>query len=456
VLSPCRLKGVSEEVQCGTLTVFEDRLAQRGPKIRLNVAVVPALTASPEVDPLFILAGGPGQAATEHVRDLLPVFERLHRSREIVFVDQRGTGKSGPLECEEAEDAGISEQFNEDADTASFAHCLARLTDGGARPPLYTTPLAMDDLDDVRAALGYERINLWGASYGTRAALVYLRQHPERVRSAVLDGVFPTTMSLPGSAAEDGQRAFDLIFQSCAGDPACNRAFPHLEARFQQLLTRLDQGPVRAHVTHPLTGRPVELALTRRGFLMNLHGILYLPELASLLPLIIDRASEGDFQPYVAQALGAVGGMMGGISQGLFFSVICSEDMAAAGKGQRTPDYFGDALEHNVEQICSFWPKGELPAGYHSTVQSTAPVLLLSGELDPVTPPRHAEEAKAGLTRATHLVVPGVGHGVTPQGCVPKLIAQFIDSQGQQPLATECLKSLKRPPFFVDFSGPTP
>ncbi len=457
-LSPCLLDGVSEEVRCGTLEVFEDRAAKAGRKISLRVAVIPALAQSPEPDPVFVLAGGPGQAASEVAKVVLPMLERLHRRRDLVFVDQRGTGGSAPLACEEpTPEQTLSSQLSEGLDVDLFKRCLGRYA---ADVRHYTTPVAMDDLDDVRAALGYAQVNLWGASYGTRAGLVYLRQHPDRVRTAVLDGVYPVDMKLPLTFAKDAQRALDLLFAHCEQEEACRQTFPALEDRFEALRRQIEKAPPQFHVAHPVTGADEEIILSSAGFAATLRGLLYLPETASLMPLTLDRASRGDFAPFVAQAQRLSSGFSKGLSLGMFFSVICSEDAPVIDESeigaQTQGTFLGDTLTRELLKVCAIWPRGQLPDGYRAPVRSQAPTLLLSGELDPVTPPAHAEAAKATLPNSLHVVVPGVGHGASGQGCVPRLIAQLVETGTVANLDVECTRKLGRPPFFVTFAGPRP
>ena len=187
----------------------------------------------------------------------------------------------------------------------------------------------MDDLDDVRAALGYPSIDLWGGSYGTRAALTYLRQHPDHTRAVVIDGVDPPSMSLIVASAENAERAFEKVFAACAADPACARTFPDLRAKLTALLASLAAHPVTATLPDPTTGAPTEVTITRTSFLLDLHGLLYQPEIAALLPLVIDSASHGDFAPFAAQAVSssAIGDQ---ISAGMYFSVVCAEDAPLA------------------------------------------------------------------------------------------------------------------------------
>ncbi len=455
-LTPCRPRGVSEEMRCGTLQAPEDRATGKGRTLSLNIQVMPALAPSPAPDPVFFLAGGPGQAATDP--NGFPLVKKLHRTRDIVFVDQRGTGKSSPLACSESKDAGFEERFGP-PDVSLFRRCLADYRDAGMDPSRFTTSNAMDDLDDVRAALGYDRINLFGVSYGTRAALVYLRRHPERVRTLVLDGVNPPSVSLVLSPPQDVQRAFGLVFAACAQDPACAKAYPALEERFGALLERLEKEPLKASVAHPVTGALMHFTVTRTAFISNLYVILYSPEVSALLPLIIDRATRGDLSPFVAQAQ-LLDGVGEGVSRGMFFSVVCAEDAPVATPARLAEStkgtYFQEDHARPMLDVCAFWPRGEVPEGFHQPVASATPVLLLSGELDPVTPPARAEEARVQLSRSVAVVVPGTGHNTSLSGCVPRLITQFVDQGNGDGLPVDCVKGLSRPPFFVTFAGPSP
>lgn len=458
-LSACRLKGSGYPAQCGTLRVPEDRARPTGRQIDLRIALVPALARTPDPDPLFLLAGGPGQGATEAFGPLLGAFERLHRSRDLVMVDQRGTGSSHALRCDLNDpSAPLAERLKTDAlSEQTFRKCLAAYD---ADPRFYTTSIAMQDLDEVRKALGYDQIDLWGGSYGTRAALIYLREHGDRVRAAVLDGVAPGALKLPVTFAQDAQRSMDLLFQHCAAEKSCSAAFPNLQNDFTNLLAELSKHPARAHVQDPLTGAPADVSITRDAFAAGLRGILYQQDFASLAPLIVAHAGQGDFAPFIAATAGLDQGFAHTMSFGMMFSVICSEDLPGttpeeieqASKGT----FLGPRLALDFLRICSFWPRGAVPENFRAPVQSQKPVLLLSGELDPATPPRWAEIARETLPNSLHLVVPGVGHGATAEGCVPQLIEKFIKNASVQGIDASCLQPLRRPPFFISFAGPPP
>lgn len=456
-LEPCRVPGIPWPAKCGTYEVFENREAKAGRKVPLRVVVVPALAPHPEPDPLVLLAGGPGQAASE--TRVLQAVERIHRNRDILLVDQRGTGASNPLDCEpRPPDAPLARMFDDTYREDEVRKCLAAQGETDVRQ--YTTPIAMDDLDEVRAALGYEKLNLWGISYGTRAALVYMRQHPERVRTATLDGVAPLSLYLPLYVPRDGQRALELAFRHCETDAACGEAYPELRERVEALVARLREAPARVRVAHPLTGVPEDLTLSASAFMSALQGQLYMPELAALLPLVLERATRDDWGPFVALSYTLGSGMESSISQGMFFSVTCTEDApfiteeAAARVAEGT--WFSDASARNLLRACEVWPRGTLPEGYREPVTSSVPTLLLSGELDPVTPPSWAEDAKRTLSRSLHVEVPGVGHNTMTVGCVRSLMADFIARGDVAGLEPACGEGLGRPPFITSFAGSVP
>jgi pimeloyl-ACP methyl ester carboxylesterase len=457
-LQPCRVEGVPWPAKCGTYEVFENRATRQGRKIPLRVVVVPALAPSPEPEPLVFLAGGPGQAASQ--TSTLQTVERVHRNRDILLVDQRGTGKSNGLKCDfhRTPGAPLSALFDDTYPEEDIRKCLASYGDTDVR--LYTTPIAMDDLDEVREALGYEKLNLWGVSYGTRAALVYMRQHPERVRTAILDGVAPLSLYLPLYVPRDGQRALELAFAHCDKDPACAKAYPDLRVRVEALLERLKKEPARARVAHPLTGVPEDLTLSYSTFTGALQGQLYMPELAALLPLVMDRATRDDWGPFVALSYAISSGMEKTMSQGMFLSIVCAEDVPFFNEEtvarESAGTWLGGNGARNLMKACAAWPRGSVPEGYRQPVTSSVPTLLLSGELDPVTPPSWAEDARQTLSRSLHVVVPGVGHNTFGIGCVRTLMADFLAQGSVEGLKSTCGEGLARPPFITSFAGSVP
>jgi pimeloyl-ACP methyl ester carboxylesterase len=454
-LQPCRLDGLGTEAACGQYRVFENREARTGRSIDLRIAVVPALAAQPRPDPLFVLVGGPGQAATEAGAAIAEVLRDVRNKRDIVLVDQRGTGHSNPLSCESDRAQSLEEQFAPRPDLGKTRACQAALN---ADTRLYATPVAMDDLDEVRAALGYERINLWGGSYGTRAALVYLRQHPDRVRSLILDGSAPFALKLPLYVARDAQRALELLFADCERDEECRRTFPEARAELSRLLSQLGLKAVDATIQHPRTGAPGRLSVERAGLASAVRNLLYVPQLAGLLPLAVQRALVGDFGAFVASADAFSRGVS--VSTGMFLSIVCAEDVPRFDPAQAHElaqgTFLGSEWLADLRAECDAWPAAKLPEAYFEPVVSDVPSLLLSGNLDPVTPPSWGEQVAGGLSRSRHVIVPGAGHGTTSLGCVPDLLAGFLESLDPDGIDTNCVQRLARPAFFTSLQGPSP
>jgi pimeloyl-ACP methyl ester carboxylesterase len=454
-LAACRLDGLGVEARCGSYSVFENRRAREGRRLELKLAVVPALAASPRNDPLFLLVGGPGQAATEAGPQIAEALRDVQRRRDIVLVDQRGTGGSHALDCKDESEDSLARRFAPRLDLPLTRSCRDALD---ADPALYTTDLAMDDLDDVRAALGYERINLWGGSYGTRAALVYLRQHPSHVRSLVLDGLAPFAIELPLFVARDGQRAIDLLYSDCEQDSDCASRFPRARDQLQRLLARLEQRPEPVVVQHPRTGLEQSFAVEREGLAAALLNLLYVPGLASLIPLGVERASHGEWSTLVG-SMEAFSSSVD-ISTGMFLSVVCAEDIARIddleAESQTRGTFLGAGWLGRLREQCAAWHAAQLPPSFFEPITGKAPSLLLSGNLDPVTPPPWGEMVARALTPSRHVIVPGGGHGVSTLGCVPKLIGEFLESLDLDALKLDCVERLKRPAFFTSLGGPSP
>ena len=455
-LQPCRVDGLPHEVQCGSLERALDPARPEGPRFTLHYVVVPALARRKLPDPVFLLAGGPGQSAVSLAAQVMPLLARLNNRRDIVFVDQRGTGRSAPLDCEEPRDVALAEA----ADPAQQLRRLAQCRDRLLRLPyakrladlgLFTTTLAMQDLDAVREAVGAERINLVGASYGTRAALEYQRQFPQGVRRSVLDGVAPPDMVLPVSAGADAQAALDALFAACSSEPACTRQWPALRQAWDTVLASL---PRVVTVADPLSGRPETFTLSRDLLLGAVRAPLYVPTLAAGLPAAIQAAAEGRFEPLAALA-GVLSRRSGPrLFTGMHFAVICSEDAPRLPATAPTPSRdFGAGLAPLYQQACADWPRGVVPEAFYRVAAAVTPVLLLSGGIDPATPPRHAKRMADALgAKARHVVVPNAGHGLLGSGCVPDLLYRFIDARDDaDALAIDvaCATAIPRPPAFV-------
>lgn len=452
-LEPCKLPG-DVDAQCGNLTVPENREEPGGRQIDLHFAIIRAESSLPEPDPVFLLAGGPGQAATEAYPPILQFYDNLNQERDIVLVDQRGTGQSNPLDCPEIFELSVDAGEEEVVDVLEA--CRERLAQR-ADLTQYVTDIAMHDLDAVRQALGYEQINLVGASYGSRAAQRYMALYPEHVRSAVLGAVVSPELVLQLQAPADGQRALALLFERCRQDVACRDAFPNFESTFTEVRQALGSGQV-VTFEHPVSGVRETLTLDEEEWMQGVFSLLYTPELVSLLPLMVQEITEtGDYGPLLAQIVALSEGAIA--YQGMFYAVACSEDaqqidlQAAREIQQGSP--FPLAADELVTR-CENWPRAKIAPSFREPLQSDIPTLLLSGEADPITPPKYAAQVAEGLDNSLSLTLPDFAHEILVAGCMPAVVTDFIEAGTVQDLQTACLEVAVPPPFFVSPAGPRP
>jgi pimeloyl-ACP methyl ester carboxylesterase len=451
-LHPCKIDEGPTEAFCGKYSVFEDRLAKTGRRFGLKIVIAPALKRNPRPDPLFIFEGGPGGGAATLAEYRLPMFHRFQLDRDIVLIDQRGTGDSNPLNCEPEDRDEEDLSKIDDYPVERLRTCLARLQ---ADARFYTTAIAMDDIDEVRRFLGYGQINLWGGSYGTRAALVYLKRYEASVRSVILDGVAPPDMRLPLFMPRDAQRALDLMLDDCAQDAACGKQFPRLRESVTTMFAHAAAHP-RITFAHPRTGKSIQIAVSQRLLAYIIFSALYDPTLTSLLPQLITDAAQGNYQGLLA--LGFSRDMpKGAMSEGMFLSVVCAEDLPRIQPDEIVREaqgrFLGTAFFDTRMKPCEFWPKGVVAEDFYQPVVSGKPVLILSGADDPITPPFWGDHVAKYLTNSKHFIVPGAGHITTMRGCVPQLIGKFLDQASVKDLDPACLQSQHRPPFFVNYTG---
>src|SRR4051794_37588438 len=449
-LTPCHVSNVGEEVLCGKLPVYENRVRRSGRKIQLNVVVLPALEEGQNEAPLFDLQGGPGLAATEQARWYVGELKEYRRHRDVVLVDQRGTGDSNPLHCEEP----ANEYLNEMYSRQYVKKCLGKLREI-ADLTQYTTPIAMDDLDDVRAWLGYDKINLIGLSYGTRAALVYMRQHPKHVRSVVLMGVTPTNAKLPLYHAQTADRALKMVFNDCSLDSACAAAFPNLRRDLDSVLAALAAKKAKQTYVLPKSGKNIEVEFGRDVFTEVLRRQLYTPAGGRLLPFIIHASAHGNFLPFLKLAIDepAPNGA-GSIEDGMYLSITCTEDVpfiaSREAEALTSNTVFGSYRIVRQQSACRVWPRAKLPPGYRRPVKSQAPVLIISGREDPVTPVEWASEAAQYLTNSVHVIVPHHAHvfdGLTNINCLDRVTLEFLAQANARGLDLRCFNQMMPPPF---------
>jgi pimeloyl-ACP methyl ester carboxylesterase len=448
-LKPCRLAGIDQELLCGKLTVFENRETRTGRTIDLNIVVLPALDQKTKAEPLFDLAGGPGVASTEAATFYAGPGKEYRRRHDVVCVDQRGTGQSNRLSIpqEKTPQHYLSEMYPVDY-VRQMRHALEQRAD----LTRYTTSIAMDDLDDVRAWLGYDRINLFGGSYGTRAALVYMRQHPEHVRSVILVAVAPTDLKMPLHHSETGARAMDLLLDECEHDAACHAAFPQIRDDWRNVLEQLEKQPARVEYLPRDNAAPTTVEIQRGVFAEKIRTWMYGRDKAARIPLIVHQAAAGDFRPFLQQAIAP--SIPDFVADGMYLSVSCAEDVPfidqdeAAALNADNP--FGNYRVFQQTRACGMWPRGEIPADFLEPVRSDAPVLIFSGNMDPVTPPKYGEEVARHLPNSRHVIIPEAAHevdGLTDPGCIDRIAIEFLDKGDAKNIDVSCVERMARPPF---------
>ncbi len=460
-LTDCRLPHplglASVAARCAVLPVAEDPARPAAARIDLRVAVVPAINRHARAAPLFLLAGGPGQAASDLYALLAGAFARIHREHDIVLLDQRGTGRSSPLNCDYPQDWRDLEDSLPALRAATRA-CLERL---GPRVRFYTSSIAVRDLEAVRRALGYARIDLYGASYGTRMVQLYMRRYPQATEAVILDGVTYPGQAIGLETPLDAERALRAILERCRAAADCAAAFPDLERDYAGLRGRFGGQTVVLELDDPTTDEPRTIRFGRGVFGAALRFLSYSSSQAALLPALIHRGAAGDLRPLAAQSL-LVGRALGEqLASGMQNTVVCSEDepffaLSAQARARLEDTFLGLEQLDALTEICRIWPRGPVDADLRAPLESDVPTLLLSGEADPVTPPAAAESAARGLARHRLLVLAGEGHGQAGTGCVPRIMAEFLAKPDPGALDVACLAGHRPAPFFLGPTGPAP
>lgn len=449
-LGKCADEDLPPEARCGSYEVWEDRAAGRGRKVPLHVVLLPATGPSPAPDPLLHMAGGPGDAASGLAPLLAEVMPGVRARRDLLFIDQRGSRTSGPLMCSlGGTDDDLQSYLGEQFPLDEVRRCRAEL-ERKADLRLYTTTHAVDDFAEVLGWLGYEQVNLFGGSGGTRTAQVMIRRHPALVRSAALLAVVPIDETLPIAHAEAAQRALDLVFAACAAEPACGKAFPRLGEELQAVLARLEREPAAVEVEHPETGKPLTVRLSRPAFAEALRFLMYRAERARTLPLAIHQAAQGDFRPIAQNAVDLRRGLLRQLAIGLLLSATCTEDLPfldpATIPARTRGTFLGDDRVRQQLRACGEWPRGVLPPGYHELVRTDTPVLMLAGAIDPVTPPSFAARTAAGMPNSLQVVIPGGGHSNFGP-CLSALMHELFERASVAGLDTSCVARIEHPPF---------
>lgn len=442
--------------QCGKLSVKEDPADPNSRDISLNILRLPAISPTPKQDPLFLIQGGPGGSSVQMAALVYGAFNDVRKNRDLIFVDQRGTGKSNPLNCEHISDIDmlLSEIEQQQKYLELMTACATKFA---PQLPFYTTPFAAQDLDAVRSALGYNTINLWGVSYGTRVVLEYMREFPLRVRAVILDGVAPVQIALPKYFSADALLALNSVNLDCQSNLQCSAQFGDIVAKAQQVAARLHAAqsmdkPVSVQFEHPRYKKITHLMLTPGIFSDVIFMSLYSRELTVLLPNAIADAERGDYRLIaVLFTLASEQAAFTGISEGMRYSVVCNEDahFIADDDVKHERDFFGKNMLQQFAEVCRHWPKAVLPEHYFEPIKSDVPTLLLSGNHDPVTPARWADAVARHLTHQRQIVAPGGNHSISMEGCLPKIIAQFIEVGSVDNIHADCALAIVPLPLVL-------
>ena len=456
----CRigLRGAEKVLaRCATLVVPADPAAPDGEQLELAVARIPALAASPLPDPLVLIQGGPGGSSIDLYLSMRGALSFLRRNRDVIVMDQRGTGRSMQgLACESPEDVDFQIAADERL-RELLERCLAEIE---RDPRFYTTSLAVRDLEALRAAYGIGSWNLYGVSYGTRVAQHYIRRYPDRVRTAILDGSVPAPLVLGPHIALAAQDALDAILARCSQDPGCARQFGDVSGKFAEVRERLATEDIVVGRLDRATGETRDVPLGTDTLLGLARLLSYSTLTAALLPLTIDEAHAGRYGTLLDQAELVLGNVERSLNIAMHNTVICSEDWPrfdAASGPDTSGAYLGNSMIDALGLMCEMWPTGPVDADFNEPLVTEVPVLFMSGSADPATPAQYVEEIiTGGVANSTHLVVEHQGHGVFGIGCMPQVAERFVNGASVAELQSECIDDTLPTPFFLSPAGPAP
>ncbi|MFL6374106.1 MAG: alpha/beta fold hydrolase [Pyrinomonadaceae bacterium] len=437
---------------CGTFRVFEDREKKSGRTIDLNIVVLPSV-GERKYAPMFDLQGGPGVAATNDVQLFLKEVPQYRTGRDIVLVDQRGTGRSNPLRCALLPDhTALDEMY-----PLGYVRDCRQALDQRADLTKYTTEIAMDDLDDIRRWLGYHKIDLWALSYGTRAAQVYVRQHGANVGHVVLTGAIGTYHKMPFYHASNAQASLDILLAECTRDTQCHTAFPSIERETHELFERLNSTPAKVSYSDPTTGSSTTYVI--RGDIMaeQIRKWLYTRETTQQIPFESHRAAAGDYVPFLNRVLRIDGqDSTAFIADGMYLSVTCAEDVpfidVAAAHAVNKATIFGDYRVLQQKRACKKWRRGKVGSSYRTPVVSDVPVMFVTGAMDPVTAPRWADELAKGFRNHVMITVAEQGHGpigLSKIACEDNLMIRFMSDLPITDADKACLATMRPSPFVM-------
>ena len=450
-LENCHLGEIRSQVKCGKLEVPENYQQPGGDTIAVNFAVLPAIDDSEYKAPLMFLAGGPGQAAVELATGLNHVFREVRKTRDIILVDQRGTGESSPLSCDFEAVDNVYSSLPDALNPQEVKDCVAQFKGDVTQ---YNSENAIRDFDAIRAALGHEKLNIYGGSYGTRAGLVFMRMFPESLESVVLDSVGPIEVPI-GMFGQSGARSFNLLLENCKNSESCHKAFPNLAEEFQAVKARLAKDVAIIDILHPRLGTPTKLVIDDTKFTGNLRFQLYGMEGRSMVPLVIHQAFLGNYQPLIGLMARTEDEQL--VYTGLLFNIVCNEDIPRVSEADRAADAsnnFDGKDSHSAwDMVCPFFPEYRPSEDFYQSVTADIPTLILSGNLDPVTPPSNGEYSAKSLPNSHHIIVENASHTVAMSTCASDIINEFLTSKTPKTLDESCLKDIPQETFMTSVNG---
>lgn len=447
----CHVSGIKRQVLCGQLKVPENYEDPQGKHLDLNLTILPAVKHDQKLTPLVFLAGGPGQAATDLSSQIHHTFHEVLKNHDIILLDQRGTGQSAPLECPDVEIPDSYSDIETEADLEKVNACLQQLPKDLTQ---FNSENAIRDLERLRQALGYQQFNLYGGSYGSRAAQIYMRLFPASLRSVVLDSVSPIDIPI-GTFAASINRSLNLVFSRCEQDPACQKTYPEITKQFNQLLISLQQHPVNVMILHPQSALPTQLVINDTKFMGIVTMALYTRMTHHLLPLVIQQTALGNYQPITGLLASTNHGME--INNALYLNIVCNEDFPRI-----TPEQWQEnqniaintaTSSHALTQVCPIWPKYSVPPSFAQPVTAKIPTLILSGQFDPVTPPSYGEHVAQSLANSHHIIDQRAAHIVNNNRCTSDILAEFYQKLTPKHLDTDCLNERPSANFILNLNG---
>lgn len=453
-IEPCYIAELGEEVFCGTYEVMENRNVRKGAKIRLNFIILPAWTLNPEPDPVFIFSGGPGQGSAAVAVAYARRYEKLRRERDIVLVDQRGTGQSNSLPCKRMGSQDSTQTYLEDMFPEEYVKNCRKELENKANLRYYDSTTAMQDINELRSALGYEQINIIGTSYGSYAGIVYMKYFPESVRSAFLSHIAMPNWTYSGSIAPNTEAVLERLLADCSLDPDCSADYPFLRQQLDQVVSELKQGPVFIQIINPFLGCPERVTFTHNNFIHGIRSLLYSTGGSRWIPAFVHWAAAGYYAPIAEYTARYLRDVNENVMDGMYLCVTCTETIPyinypeARALAQGT--FMGTYRLDQQKNACDWWVRGEHPEDFHEVPVMTIPTLIITGEFDPVTPPRYGEELSSYLPNSKHVMIPNAGHefGTVWIDCLDDVVARFISQGSVEGLDVSCVAQHVRPPFI--------